>query len=95
MRDLPSMAGWTGAHLLITDTPQTASPTAEQTIRGGADAAADWIVLLSGYDPAILDAALGDRFAPAALHRLGAQAGATAGRYQLDYTMTTQDLTVP
>ena len=44
---LPMLPGVTGAHLLRTETPDTAQ-TAEQTIRGG-DAAADWVLLVSGY----------------------------------------------
>src|SRR5687768_5013932 len=46
---LPTSPGITGAHLLLTETPD-APATAEQKIRGG-DAAADWIILVSGYDP--------------------------------------------
>lgn len=45
----PSMPGLTGGHLLRTETPPMAE-TAEQKIRGGPDATADWIVLVSGYD---------------------------------------------
>jgi hypothetical protein len=41
--------GITGAHLLATETPALAA-TVEQKIRGGADRAADWIVVLNGYD---------------------------------------------
>src|SRR5580704_13897513 len=49
LRELAPKPGLTGAHLLLTDTPKKSSPTTEQQIRG-ADGAADWIVLLSGYD---------------------------------------------
>jgi hypothetical protein len=51
LRELASKPGLTGAHLLLTDTPKTSAPTTEQQIRG-TDGAADWIVLLSGYDAA-------------------------------------------
>lgn len=44
---LPERFGITGAHLLRTETP-SAPATKEQQIRG-ADAAADWIVLVSGH----------------------------------------------
>src|ERR1700749_2882047 len=50
LRELTAKPGLTGGHLLFTDTPRTHAPTTEQQIRG-ADGAADWIILLSGYDP--------------------------------------------
>jgi hypothetical protein len=51
--------GLVGAHLLATDTP-AAAETAEQRLRGGRDGAADWILLVAGFDPAILGARLAD-----------------------------------
>jgi hypothetical protein len=90
IRDVPATAGLTGAHLLVTDTPQTAAPTTEQRIRG-ADAAADWIVLLSGYEGEAVDEAAA-KLSAAELHRLGAQEKSIAGRYRLGYTMTPLDL---
>src|SRR5262249_24409186 len=72
LRRLASLSGFTGAHLLMTDTPKTSSPTTEQQIRGS-DCAADWIVLLSGYDPEIVQDTVGKFFSPSALHLLGAQ----------------------
>jgi hypothetical protein len=86
-----SRPGLTGAHILFTDTPETASPTTEQKIRGG-DGAADWILLLSGYDPAILQSVAENEFSSSALHRLGAQEGSTTGGYQLAFSMTPMDL---
>jgi hypothetical protein len=90
LRELASKPGLTGAHLLITDTPKTASPTTEQKIRG-ADAAADWIVLISGYDPQIVQDVAAGRFSAAALHRLGAEEKTISGNYRLALTMTPQD----
>jgi hypothetical protein len=92
--DLPLKPGLTSAHLLITDTPTTAAPTAEQKIRGG-DATADWIVLLSGYDPEAVTSLVATRLSAAALRGLGAQDNATMGRYQLGFTMTPQDVAAP
>src|ERR1700759_5864876 len=57
LRELASKPGLTGAHLLLTDTPKTSAPTTEQQIRGS-DAAADWVVLLSGYDPEMVQQAV-------------------------------------
>ena len=91
IRDVPATAGLTGAHLLVTDTPQTSSPTAEQRIRG-ADAAADWIVLLSGYEGEAVEQAASTKLSAAELVRIGAQEKMIAGRYRLGYAMTAQDI---
>jgi len=85
------MRGLTGAHLLLTDTPRTSSPTTEQQIRGK-DGAADWIMLLSGYDADAIEQVTADRLSPAALGALGAQDNPTIGRYRLAFTMTPQDV---
>jgi hypothetical protein len=91
LRDLASKPGLTGAHLLITDTPQTGTPTTEQQIRG-ADGVADWIVLLSGYDPDAVQDAVSDRLSLSALQSMGAQGEPVTGRYTLAFTMTAQDV---
>lgn len=88
---LPVLPGVIGAHLLETRTPD-APPTTEQKIRGGADAAADWIVLVSGYDAAAVRQVATDALAPAALAAGGAQTGAITGLYGLRYTLTAVDL---
>ena len=89
-----SRPGLTGGHILFTDTPKAASPTMEQKIRGG-DEAADWILLLSGYDPLVLKTAVDQQLSPSALHRLGAQENSETGGYQLTFTMTPEDLDAP
>lgn len=43
-----ALPGLSGAHLLVTDTPQMAATT-EQRIRGGKDRAAEWIYIVNGY----------------------------------------------
>ena len=91
LRDLPSKPGLTGAHLLITDTPKMSLPTTEQQIRGS-DGAADWIVLLSGYDPEMLQDLVTKRFSSAALHLVGAREHSTIGHYRLAFTMTPVDV---
>lgn len=90
LRELASKPGLTGAHLLLTDTPKTSAPTTEQQIRG-TDGAADWIVLLSGYDPETLQEVVSNRFSAPALQLAGAQEKSTTGRYRLAFTMTAQD----
>jgi hypothetical protein len=91
LHDSASKPGLTGAHLLITDTPRTSVPTTEQQIRG-TDGAADWIVLLSGYDGDVLQHLTAGRFSSSALHRAGAHERLAMGRYRLAFTMTPQDL---
>jgi len=91
LRDCAGKPGLTGAHLLMTDTPKTSAPTTEQQIRGS-DGAADWIVLLSGYDGEAVQQAVADRCSATALHHAGAQQNPTVGRYNLAFTMTPSDL---
>lgn len=88
---LAQKPGLTGAHLLLTDTPRMSSPTTEQQIRGK-DGAADWIMLLSGYDADEVERALAEQLAPSALHAAGARDNLTIGRYRLAFTMTPQDV---
>ena len=87
----PGTPGLSGAHLLRTDTPRTGSPTTEQQIRG-ADASADWIVLISGYDPEVVIETVANSTSAAALRAIGAQETITMGRYKLSLTMTPQDV---
>jgi hypothetical protein len=89
--ELAPKPGLTGAHLLLTDTPKTSSPTTEQQIRG-ADGAADWIVLLSGYDPDVVQKVVGGQLSSSALRLAGAREDSTTGDYRLAFTMTPLDL---
>jgi hypothetical protein len=91
LHELASKPGLTGAHLLLTDTPKAGAPTTEQQIRGS-DAAADWIVLLSGYDPEMVQEAVANPLSAKSLHRAGAAGNSTMGRYKLAFTMTPQDV---
>ncbi|MFT4118281.1 hypothetical protein [Bradyrhizobium sp.] len=88
---LASLPGLTGAHLLLTDTPKTSVPTTEQQIRGK-DGAADWIVLLCGYDPDVVERVIGDQLSSSALRGAGAMDDPAIGRYRIAFTMTPQDV---
>ena len=92
LKRLPMKPGLTGAHLLITDTPRKSSPTAEQLIRGS-DGVADWIVLISGYDPAIVAEVVSSQLSTASLRGMGAKENPTTGQYKLAFTMTARDVT--
>jgi len=91
LHELASKPGLTGAHLLITDTPKMRTRTTEQQIRGS-DAVADWVILLSGYEPEVVDSAAADRFSSTALNLLGAREKSIMGRYKLSFAMTPLDL---
>jgi hypothetical protein len=91
LQALPTRAGLTAAHLLHTQTPPTASTT-EQKIRGGADRVADWVVLVSGYEKAVLQELAGNELGPASLLSDGAAEDQTVGLYRLSYTMTPNEL---
>jgi hypothetical protein len=87
---LPTRPGVTGAHLIRTDTPD-AEPTTEQKIRGG-DAAADWVLLVSGYDAEALQRLGQAELGAAALQRAGALPSLAASIYRLSYALTADDL---
>jgi hypothetical protein len=91
LADIPSVPGITGGHLLQTHTPE-AAVTQEQAIRGGADAVADWIVLVSGYDAQALAGVTSTRFGTAALADAGAQPTQLTSLYNLAYALTASDL---
>lgn len=90
LRRLPERPGLTGAHLLQTQTPDAAA-TREQQIRGG-DAAADWIVLVSGYDPDILRSVAANDLAEPILRQAGAAPGHAASLHRLCHSITPTDL---
>lgn len=86
--ELAATAGIIGGHLLRTDTP-AAPQTEEQKIRGG-DAAADWIVLVAGYDQAVLRSLMSERFSPRTLIDARPEQGLSL--FRLSFTMTPADL---
>jgi hypothetical protein len=88
--ELPRRRGVTGAHLLRTDTPATL-PTKEQQIRGG-DAAADWILLLSGHDVAALSELSQTTVGEEALQSNGAATSIGGLPYRLVHVVTPQDV---
>lgn len=88
---LPLRPGVTGAHLLQTDTPKL-GVTTEQHVRGGPDATADWIVLVSGYSDEALRQVLEFEFQPAALEAAGATAAQSSSVFRLAFSMTCEDV---
>ena len=82
--------GLTGAYLLHTQTPD-AGVTQEQKIRGG-DAVADWIVLVTGYDHAILSKLADGELGAGALGDAGAVSALYYSFFDLSYSMTPADI---
>jgi len=91
LANLSCVPGITGGHLLQTDTPEIGE-TQEQKIRGGADAIADWIVLVNGYDAQALADVMATQFTTASLSAAGAQPAQLTSVYDLSYTLTPRDL---
>ena len=89
LQKLAGRQGITGAHLLQS-APMPAAQTAEQKIRGG-DGAADWVLLVNGYDADAVRALAEAELSPDALAARGAKPGATAGLYRLAYSATAKD----
>ena len=83
---LSQQAGLSGAHLLESVAPAGPAPaqTAEQKIRGG-DAAADWVLLVNGYDLKAVTAVMENELNEKNIERNGAAPGSTADLYQLSY----------
>jgi hypothetical protein len=90
LQGLPNLPGLTGSHLLRTATPDAAETT-EQKIRGG-DAVADWIVLVSGYEPDALAELAGGEIGPSALERVGALPSPAPSLYRLSYCLASSEV---
>ncbi|WP_374410385.1 hypothetical protein [Hydrogenophaga sp.] len=90
MADWVGRPGLAGAHLLRHETPAIAQTT-EQKIRGG-DRAADWVLVVCGYEAAALDALATAELSEAGLTALGAAPGPVHGRFALSLSATPTDI---
>lgn len=89
LAELPGHAGLGGAHLLRHSAPPI-PVTTEQKLRGG-DRFADWVLLVTAYDLAVLDTLAAGELHADALQGLGAAAGSEQGRFHLSYSATPAD----
>ena len=89
---LAQRAGIIGAHLLQGDQSASRTATEEKRLRGDADAVADWIVLLGGYDADALQADGKDALNASQCVRHGAAAPPRVGLYQFLHGITEPDL---
>lgn len=87
---LPGRAGLLGAHLLRHRAPAIAQTT-EQRIRGG-DRELGWVLLVTGYDAAALQALAAGELSGASLEALGA-VEVTCGLYELAISALPTDMT--
>lgn len=90
-QSLPQRPGIVGLHVLRHDAPNMATTT-EQKIRGHADRAADWIIVLSGYDHNALQQISEDELSDARLRASGAVPETPCQLFALAYTATPQDM---
>jgi hypothetical protein len=89
---LPERKGLVGAHLLESQPPASVPQTAEQKIRGGSDAQADWVLLICGYDVEAVKTVVAGELAAGELEAHGAAPGAAAGLYRCAYCVTSKDV---
>ena len=90
VRELPGRSGLGGAHLLQHQAPAMAATT-EQKIRG-ADAFADWVLVVTGYDLPSLEALRHEELSDDRVAAMGAAPGSVAGTYQLSYSAVPADI---
>jgi hypothetical protein len=88
---LVSRPGLTGAHLLRHEKPPIAVTT-EQKLRGEGDRFADWVLVVCGYDAAVLRALVQSELATEALAAMGAAPGAVSSLQALSYAATPADM---
>ena len=90
MPALPEAKGLTGAQLLESQ-PMPGAQTTEQKIRGK-DAAADWILLVCGYDAQAVQAIADGPLSDDMLVAHGASRGAARGLYRPAHSLIPRDL---
>lgn len=86
---VPQRKGLTAAYLLESPPAVAAAPTTEQKIRG-ADARADCVLLIWGYDVEAVSAFVAGELGELEAH--GALPGRIEGRYRLAHCLTSKDL---
>lgn len=90
LAELPGRPGLAGAHLLRHSAPPIATTT-EQKLRDG-DRFAEWVLMVTGYHLAALDAVAARELHAHALQALGATRGSEQGRFHLSYAATPADI---
>lgn len=86
---LATRPGIAGMHVLKHESPQIAQTT-EQKIRGG-DQVADWVLVVYGYELAVLEALAQDALSEAVLRQMGAVSAEFSALYGLSYSAVPTD----
>lgn len=89
---MPLWPGIAGMHLLRHEGPPIAATT-EQHLRGLADGAADWVLIVSAYDRDTLATRVADTFDAPGLAAMGAAPSAARGLFELAYAAMATDVT--
>lgn len=84
---IAAKAGLCAAHLLLGDQSVSATPTKEKDLRPTADAIADWVLLVEGYDRHAVEQAKADLLGRDGLYAHGVAGEPVAGLYSLDFTL--------
>lgn len=84
---MPQREGLVAAALLQDIGRAPTRETAEQRLRGGGDAAPEWIALVSGYRAAAVADVLAQELSDANLRQHGAAPGCVAGHYRLAFAL--------
>lgn len=90
--ELVERPGLVGAHLLEGDEAASRTETGEKAIRGQADAIADWVVLVEGYEAEAPAALWNGALSGAVLIEAGARPEPAAGLYQAVHSVGAADL---
>jgi len=83
-----------GTHLLAADRRVAQQPTEEQRVRG-TDQAADWVLLVAGYDADTISKLQDRELRDQVLAEHGASSEQTAATYALAFALTDTDLCSP
>jgi hypothetical protein len=92
---LPKLAerpGLIAAHLLQRDAARARPNTVEQTLRGKPDDSIDWLVIIEGYDPAVLERLATSQLSAASFAEHGGAAGVAANSYRLAHLVEQNDM---
>jgi hypothetical protein len=85
--------GLVGGHLLVANEAVSRAPTREKELRAQPDAVADWVLLVEGYDAAVVGHLQGDVLSPQVLEECGARRDAIGEPYDLVHLMMREDVT--
>ena len=92
LEQLAGVPGIVGAHLVIGDEVASRAPTREKLLRAQADEVANWVLLIEGYDVAVVQDQCGTVLSSDRLEVCGARAGSVRSLYRLVHLVTQDDV---